>query len=122
MRGVNHTTIYPNFDFKFIENFVHVLTTKEPDIQIPTCILLFKIIKYNNFYYVNTNEVPVELLRENLIYSHVKISPCTQSNLCLSHKKKNNNLSELFHYFIGVYIINRTLHHGQLEIRNICSY
>ena len=34
------------------------------------------------FYYINTNEIPRELSRENMISSHVKISPL----LCL-HKK-----------------------------------
>ena len=28
----------------------------------------------NNIYYINTNEIPGELLRENLISSHVKIT------------------------------------------------
>ena len=27
-----------------------------------------------NFYYINTNEIPSELSRENLISSHVKIA------------------------------------------------
>ena len=91
---------------------------RHPDTSIHTVVQNYK--KYNNFYYVNTNEVPaVELLREKLIYSHVKISP--HNKLCLSHKKKTIfKISELFRYFIGVCIINRTLH-GQLEIRNICS-
>ena len=62
------------------------MTTKEPDIQIPTYILLFKIIKYKSSYYVNTNEVPVELLYENLIYSHVEISPHKIN--CAFHIKK----------------------------------
>ena len=62
----------------------------------------------------------VELLREDCIYSHVKISP-HKVNCAFHIKKKNKIKTELFHYFIGVYIIIRTLHHGQLEIRNICS-
>ena len=32
-------------------------------------------ISNNLFYYINTNEIPGELSRENLISSHVKISP-----------------------------------------------
>ena len=28
-----------------------------------------------SFYYINTNEIPGEFSRENLISSHVKISP-----------------------------------------------
>ena len=28
----------------------------------------------NRFYYINTNEIPGELSRENSIYSHVKIT------------------------------------------------
>ena len=71
-------------------------------------------------YYINTNEmgeIPGELSRENLISSHVKISPLLwlHNKSRLSHTK--NHLSEMVWYFIGVYIFNRTLH-GRLEIRN----
>ena len=43
-------------------------------------IYLFKGVMLSNkyktyFYYVNTNEIPGELSRENLISSHVKILP-----------------------------------------------
>ena len=43
----------------------------------------------NNIYYINTNEIPGELLRENLISSHVKISPLLwlRNNSHLSHQK-----------------------------------
>ena len=72
------------------------------------------------FYYINTNEIPGELSRENLISSHMKISPLLwlHNKSLLSHQK--NYLSEMVWYFIGVYIINRTLH-GRLEIRNFSS-
>ena len=68
------------------------------------------------FYYINTNEIPGELSRENLISSHMKISPLLwlHNKSLLSHQKK------MVWYFIGVYIINRTLH-GRLEIRNFSS-
>ena len=40
-------------------------------------------------YYINTNEIPSELLRENLISSHVKISLLLwlHDKLHLSHQK-----------------------------------
>ena len=34
--------------------------------------LIFGILRY---YYINANEIPSKLSRENLISSHVKISP-----------------------------------------------
>ena len=44
---------------------------------------------HNTFYYININEVPGKLSRENLISSHVKISPLLwlQYKSCLSHLK-----------------------------------
>ena len=41
------------------------------------------------FYYINTNEIPGELSRENLISSHVKISPLLwlHNKSRLSHQK-----------------------------------
>ena len=80
------------------------------------------------FYYININEIPSELSRENLISSHVKIT-------CYLHMWKyhhcygfiinrtfqtKNFLSKMVWHFIGVYIINRILH-GRLEIRNFSS-
>ena len=40
-------------------------------------------------YYINTNEIPGELSRENLISSHVKISPLLwlHNKWFLSHQK-----------------------------------
>ena len=65
-------------------------------------------------YYINTNEMLGELSRENLIFtcennmlsSHVKISPLLwlHNKSRLSHQK--NYWSEMVWYFIGVYIIN----------------
>ena len=55
-----------------------------PDPQI------IKFLTFDNlFYYINTNEIPGELSRENLISSHVKISPSLwQHNKSrLSHQK-----------------------------------
>ena len=76
------------------------------------------------FYYTNTNEIQGELSRENMIFtcensmlsSHVKRSPL----LWLHNKSRLSQekcLTEMVLYFIGVYIINRTLH-NRLEIRN----
>ena len=46
-------------------------------------------LKKNRPYYINTNEIPGELLRENLISSHVKISPLLwlYNKSRLSHQK-----------------------------------
>jgi hypothetical protein len=69
----------------------------------------------NGINYINTNEIPGELSRENMIPSHVKIT-------CYLHTRKDHRCygyiinrafrseSEMVWYFIGVYIINRTLH------------
>ena len=61
-----------------------------------------------------------ELSRENLISSHVKISPLLwlHNKPHLSDQKKY--LNKMVWCFTGVYIINRTLH-GRLEIRNFSS-
>ena len=61
------------------------------------------------------------LSRENLISSHVKISLLLwlHDKLHLSHQK-TIILSKMVWNFIGVYIINRTLH-GCLEIWNFSS-
>ena len=73
----------------------------------------------NRFYYMNTNEIRGELSRENLPSSHVKISPLLWQHDIAPFTPKNY-WSEMVWYFIGVYIINRTLH-GRLEIRNFSS-
>ena len=43
----------------------------------------------NTLYYINTNEIPAELSFENLISSHVKISPLLwlHDKSCPSHQK-----------------------------------
>ena len=51
------------------------------------------------FDYINTNKIPGELLRENIVSSHVKI------NMLSSHVK--------YHHCYG-YIINRTFHSKKL--------
>ena len=51
---------------------------------------LHSVSVYNNyFYYVNTNEIPGELSHENLMFSHVKMSPLLwlHNKLRLSHQK-----------------------------------
>ena len=80
-------------------------------------------------YYINTNEIPGELSRENLISSHVKITcylHMWKYRLCYGyiinrafHTKKL--LSEMVWYLIGVYIINKTLH-GRLKRRSLVKY
>ena len=79
-------------------------------------------------YYINTNEIPGELSRENLISSHVKIT----CYLCMWKYHRwygfiinrtfwpKNYFSKRVLYFIGVYIINRTLHY-RLEIQDFSS-
>ena len=55
---------------------------------------LHSVSVYNNyFYYINTNEIPGELLHENLISSHVKshvkisLLLWLHNKSCLSHQK-----------------------------------
>ena len=78
------------------------------------------------YYYINTNEIPSELQRENLISSRVKITcypPASHmkiSPLLWLHNKPRLSDRKMLWYFIGVYIINRTLH-GHLEIPNFSS-
>ena len=53
-------------------------------------ILLLHIVWCSTLiYYINTNEIPGELLRENLTSSHVKISPLLwlHNKSLLSHQK-----------------------------------
>ena len=56
-------------------------------------------------YYINTNEIPGELLLENLISSHVKISPLLwlKDKSRLSHQKttKVKWFGISFHYNIN---------------------
>ena len=87
-----------------------------------------KITNNRTNYYLNTNEIPGELSRKNLISSHVKITRYLHTWKC--HGCYGYIINSTFHakkllewngwYFIGVYIINRTLH-GGLEIRNFSS-
>ena len=53
--------------------------------------------------------------QNNMLSSHVKISP-----LLWLHNKLHLSDRKMLWYFIGVYIINRTLH-GHLEIPNFSS-
>ena len=52
-----------------------------------------------------------------MLFSHVKISPLLWLHNKSRLSQEKNCFSEMVWYFIGVYIINRTLH-GRLEIRN----
>ena len=72
-------------------------------------------------YYINTSEIPGEVSRENMISSQVKRSPLLwrhNNSRILQQEKLFKR--EIVWNFIGVYIINRTLH-GHLEIRNVSS-
>ena len=44
------------------------------DLQFPWNRILVNYVVNVLFYYINTNEIPGELLRENMIPSHVKIT------------------------------------------------
>ena len=55
-----------------------------------------------------------------MLLSHVKISPLLWLHNKLRLSQEKNCFSEMVWYFMGVYIINRTLH-GRLEIRNFSS-
>ena len=72
-------------------------------------------------YYINTSEIPGEVSRENMISSQVRRSPLLwlhNNSRILQQEKLFKR--EIVWNFIGVYIINRTLH-GHLEIRNVSS-
>ena len=62
-----------------------------PKVEKQTSALLLSrnLRKYKDIYYINTNEIPGELSRENLISSHVKISPLLwlHNKSRLSHQK-----------------------------------
>ena len=82
-------------------------------------IVWFNFLSKMMFYYINTNEIPGELSRENLISSHVKISPL----LWLHNKSLLSHQKTIKMKWCGsslVFIINRILH-GRLEIRNFSS-
>ena len=54
-----------------------------------TFLIVDDVITRKSIYYINTNEIPGELSRENLISSHVKISPSLwlHNKSRLSHQK-----------------------------------
>ena len=66
-------------------------STTMRNIRSPDCKLTLNNLKANyiGYYYINTNEIPGELSRENLISSHVKISPLLwlHNKLRLSYQK-----------------------------------
>ena len=71
-------------------------------------------------YYINTNKISGELLRENLTSSHVKISPLLwlHNKSLLSHQKTIK--VKWFGSSLVFIIINRTLH-DHLKIQNFSS-
>ena len=56
----------------------------------------------------------------NMLFSHVKMSPLRWLHNKFAPFAEKNCFIEMVWYFIGVYIINSTLH-GRLEIRNFSS-
>ena len=54
-------------------------------------------IKINNYYYRNINEIPSELLRKNLVSSHVKITRYRSSHVKISPLLWLHNKSRLSH-------------------------
>ena len=93
--------------------------------EIRACLQAsFLVINYwrKTLYFVNTNEILGELSREN-ISSHVNTTRYLhmwKGHRCYGYIINRAYLSEIVWYFIGGYIINRTLH-GRLEIRNLFS-
>ena len=72
--------------------------------------------------FIGRNLDSLTTYENNMLSSHVKILPLLwlHNKSSLSHQK--NYLSEMVWYFIGVYIIKRTLH-GRLEIlRSLVKY
>ena len=68
-------------------------------------------------YYINTNEIPGELSRENLISSHVKISPL----LWLHNKSRLSHQKTIKVKWFGISLVKRTLYGRAREIRNFSS-
>ena len=84
-------------------------------------LLCPKIEFINTVYlYIDTNEIPGELSHENMLSSHMKRSPLLSGYIINRAFHRKSCWSEMVWYFIGVYIINKTLH-GRLEIRNFSS-
>ena len=68
--------------------------------------------------YVNTSEISVEIFCKNMISSQVKKSPLLWFQSKLHPLQQKIYKRKMVWYFIGVCIINRTLH-GHLDIRKI---
>ena len=71
-------------------------------------------------YYITTNEIPGELLCENMISSHMK-TRCHRHTSKDHHSLAKKYQSKMVWYFIGVYSINRTLH-CCLETKNLILF
>jgi len=74
---------------------------------------------------MQTNKIPGELSRENVVSSHLKITcypHMWKDHRCYGYVINGALRSEIKMAwdFIGVYIVNRTLH-GHLEKRNFSS-
>ena len=68
--------------------------------------------------YVNTSEISVEIFCKNMISSQVKKSPLLWFQSKLPPLQQKIYKRKMVWYFIGVCIINRTVH-GHLDIRKI---
>ena len=84
-------------------------------------------VKYSNLLYKHqwntkfafAGKLDIFICENNMLSSHVKISPLLWLHN-KPHLSDQKTLSKMVWHFIGVYIINRTLH-GRLEIRNFSS-
>ena len=63
--------------------------------------ILRTAVEQNYLYYINTNEIPGELSRENLISSHVKISPL----LWLHNKKRLSHQKTIKVKWFGISLV-----------------
>ena len=83
----------------------------------------FSLVIDNTFYYLNTNDIPGEPSRENMTPSHVKRSPSLlwlHDKSRLSPVAKEKYSSGMVWYFIGVYVMNRTMY-GRLKTLHFSS-
>ena len=72
----------------------------------PLLLLLGELTFNIIVYYINTNEIAGELLREKMISSHVKMWKdlrCYGYIINCAFRSKNDYLSEMVWHFIGVY-------------------
>ena len=86
--------------------------------DITYIILLYK--HQWNTKWAFARKLDIFTCENNMLPSHVKISPLLWLHNKLHRFRPKNYLSEMVWHFTGVYIISRTLH-GRLEIRTFSS-